>query len=292
MMPMNQGVQIAIIVIIVGFAIIIGSYIAIAIVLTKLNRKMFGKGSVMAWLPIANMYLLGKLTINKIVGWVLVFTWLLSTNFHYVANGVKLNYSILPRGIAFCVAVFYNIAVFGLFIYAIIKYLNLKKIDKEIKLTNDENQNSMQNNTENLNQQVIPANNIASINMNENIQDPILGQTINNDQNQVNFNNSVVNPIPEFVQEPVNNNLNQFNQQTEIPAYENVEESFNQPIMGNNDVFNSSVQEPVQSFQQVPSNRNETIQDPINPIMNNVLEPVSLIDEESTENKNKQNNYQ
>ena len=56
----------------IGLAIVIAIYIATAIFLNKFNKLVYGKGTAKAWIPIANIYLLGKLTVNKFVGWILV----------------------------------------------------------------------------------------------------------------------------------------------------------------------------------------------------------------------------
>ena len=64
------------------FLIIIGIYVAQAIFLNKFNKLVHGKGTALAWIPICNIYLLGKLTINKIVGWVLVACILITGTYH------------------------------------------------------------------------------------------------------------------------------------------------------------------------------------------------------------------
>lgn len=73
----------------------------------------------MAWIPIANIYLLGKLTINKIVGWLLVICMLLS--------GLQVNENyLLPEKLIPIVSIIYTIVVIVLFIYAIVKYCKIK----------------------------------------------------------------------------------------------------------------------------------------------------------------------
>ena len=105
----------------------IGLYIALAIVLNSLNKKMYGKGTALAWIPICNTYLLGKLTINKIMGWILIALMFLTVEFTTTINGLERTYTILPDGINSFVKGIYNIGVFGLFIYAIVKNVQLKK---------------------------------------------------------------------------------------------------------------------------------------------------------------------
>lgn len=108
--------------------LVIGLYIAEAIILNSLNKKMYGKGTALAWIPICNIYLLGKLTIHKIMGWILVALFFLTGNTTVAINGLKKTYSILPAGINSFVKNIYSIGVFGLFIYAIVKNVQLKNI--------------------------------------------------------------------------------------------------------------------------------------------------------------------
>lgn len=53
-------------------------YAALAIFLNSFNKKLYGKSSIMAWIPFANVFLLGKLTFNKDAGYGLVALFVLS----------------------------------------------------------------------------------------------------------------------------------------------------------------------------------------------------------------------
>ena len=107
--------------------LVIGFYVAQGIILTKLNKLMYGKGTPMAWIPLANVYLLGKLTVNKIVGWVLIMFFILSCSVSISINGNETTYGILPENIRSIVSTIYSLVAFVLFIYAIVKYVKLKK---------------------------------------------------------------------------------------------------------------------------------------------------------------------
>ena len=111
----------------VAVILVIGFYVAQGIVLTKLNKLMYGKGTPMAWIPLANVYLLGKLTVNKIVGWVLIVFFILSCSVSISINGNETTYGILPENIRSIVSTIYSLVAFVLFIYAIVKYVKLKK---------------------------------------------------------------------------------------------------------------------------------------------------------------------
>ena len=78
------------------------------ILLYKLNKVMRLEKSIIAWIPIYNIYLLGKLTINELFARLLV-----------IGLFIFIGWDI--TGILYCI----TIAL--LYIYAIIKYIKLKK---------------------------------------------------------------------------------------------------------------------------------------------------------------------
>lgn len=106
--------------VLIGFLVVIivitlAIYIAQAIFLNKFNKLVNGKGTPMAWIPIANIYLLGKLTVNKVVGWVLAIlvvclSFLTGTSTTTI-NGVETTHSILPEGISSIVLILYGLVV-------------------------------------------------------------------------------------------------------------------------------------------------------------------------------------
>lgn len=106
---------------------IIAVYVVVGIVLTKLNKAMYGYSTPMAWIPCCNIYLLGKLTFNKWVGWLLLILGVLSSSQQYKISGNEIvSFSYLPFEISPALSVIYSIIMVGLFIYAIIKYYRLK----------------------------------------------------------------------------------------------------------------------------------------------------------------------
>ena len=151
----------------IGFVVfmlifVIAIYVVEGIFLTKLNKLMYGKGTALAWIPIANSYLLGKLTVNNIVGWTLVICTFLTMNFSTTINGIKKTTSILPYSIRNTVSNILSIVQLGLLVYAIIKYFKLKKEGIVSSSNNEHNVNStdistIENNFEvnsNLNEQI------------------------------------------------------------------------------------------------------------------------------------------
>ena len=112
---------------IVVISIIIGLlaiflYVIYAVFLNKLNKAMHGKTTWMAWVPIINIYLLGKLTVHMVVGIILALGIFLTFGIYWKADGIETYYSILPKNtqdiytIIYCgiVVVFYICAHFKL----------------------------------------------------------------------------------------------------------------------------------------------------------------------------------
>ena len=54
--------------ILIGGLLLIVAYSMVSVLINKLNDVIHGKTTVFAWLPITNVYLLGKLVVNKIIG--------------------------------------------------------------------------------------------------------------------------------------------------------------------------------------------------------------------------------
>lgn len=132
-------------------------YICIALFLNRLNKLIYGKGTWMSFIPIFNIYLLGKLTINKIAGFILVLSIFLTSYYSTTINGVEKVYAILPSDIRIMVGSFSSIITFILFIYAIIKSKGLKKNKKN----NMDEHNATDTNN------VIPLNDISQNNINQ-----------------------------------------------------------------------------------------------------------------------------
>lgn len=106
-------------------------YLGISIVLNKLNKVIYKKSTVMAFLPIFNFYLLGKLTVNKIVGWLLVIATLITSSFIVSINSNEGSYTILPNSTSAFISAITSVMIIFLFIFAIIKYNKIK--DRKFK---------------------------------------------------------------------------------------------------------------------------------------------------------------
>lgn len=112
---------------IVFLIIAIAIYVAVGIFLNKLNKLIYGKGTPMAFIPLVNTYLLGKLTVGKPVGLILVFATLITGTFTTNVDGVENSYTLFSADVSSKISTIVNIVIFGLFIYAIFLYFKLKK---------------------------------------------------------------------------------------------------------------------------------------------------------------------
>lgn len=101
-------------------------YVVQAIFLSKFNKLKKGYGTAMGWVPIANIYLLGKLTFSKIVGWILIGLIFSTATLTITINGVENKYKLFPDDINIIVSRLLALLILGLFIYAIIKYIRIK----------------------------------------------------------------------------------------------------------------------------------------------------------------------
>lgn len=110
----------------IGLIIALVIYILESLLISGLHKLMYGKGTILAWLPFTNVYLLGKLTVNTTVGWILVICTILTANFSFKIGEVSKTYSLLPVDLIGPVSTIQSIAIFGLLIYALIKYFKLK----------------------------------------------------------------------------------------------------------------------------------------------------------------------
>ena len=108
---------IAIVVIVVALVI----YIITSIFMNNLHKKIYGKGTALAWIPYARTYLLGKLAVNKLIGWIYLGVSLVSTM--TVSTGKEGETSALIPGLSGLVSV----ATLTFYIMALIKNGKLKR---------------------------------------------------------------------------------------------------------------------------------------------------------------------
>lgn len=113
------------------FLVVAAIYVGSAIFLNEFNKLVDGKGSSLSWIPFANLYLLGKLTVNKAIGWILIggeiLIFILSARMTITINGMVREYSLIPAGVHSFLTTSFEIAIVIVLILGIIKFYNLKK---------------------------------------------------------------------------------------------------------------------------------------------------------------------
>ena len=101
----------------VTIAIVIILFFITSITLSKYNVKKNGYYSVLAWIPFARLYLLGKFTIHKLFGFLLMIGIILSGKIILDVDGVEKTYSFLPENIR--IIVFYTTITIETFLFAL-----------------------------------------------------------------------------------------------------------------------------------------------------------------------------
>lgn len=127
-MPIDFDIIVENLVIVIAILLLI--HIMLAITLNKLNKNKYQKSTPMSWLPIFNIYLLGKLAIHKVFGIILIISMVLGIKITIPTNGEESVYG-LPDNIRNIINIV-NISLFLLFfVIVIIKSLNNKKEEPE-----------------------------------------------------------------------------------------------------------------------------------------------------------------
>lgn len=115
--------------------LIIIMYVFMGVFLGKLNKLIYGKGTPMAWIPLLNTYLMGKLVVNKVFGIILVIIpFIISfmpgadiSNTHTtVQNGVQTTVS-TSTSLNTILLLVYSLICLVIFVLAVVKYFKLKK---------------------------------------------------------------------------------------------------------------------------------------------------------------------
>lgn len=94
--------------------------------LISINKLMYNKNTVLAWIPIINIYLLGKLTRGRFVGLLLLIVDILLMSYPKVEHGKIIMQSIIPKNIQSIISIIYSVIIILFVVYAVIKYSRLK----------------------------------------------------------------------------------------------------------------------------------------------------------------------
>ena len=106
---------------------LIAIYIACSKFLSNLNKLIYGKGTILAWLPFTSIYLMGKLAFNELAGWGLLVICILSSSYTITVNGVETVQTIAPASIQGPLSKIYPFLNLGVLVCCILKYNKLKK---------------------------------------------------------------------------------------------------------------------------------------------------------------------
>ncbi len=196
----SDTILVVLIMFIIGLIVLLIMYIIVAKILNKFNKLKYGKGTALAWIPLCNIYLLGKLAFNKFFGWLLILGSLLVSNYTVTINGQTTTYSVISGEISSVSSYIYGAIVFMTFIVMLIKYSKLKKQNINNKDNSENKINSgtvIDNDIETINTVAPVDNNSQLTNNYESLESVVIGQLNNetfiNDgeqQNSVNNENS------------------------------------------------------------------------------------------------------
>ena len=153
---LGLGIGFIIIIVLVACIPNIAMWIFLGIFLNKYSKLKTGKGTAIAWIPVINVYVLGKLAFNKIVGWLLVVLRC-SIYFYGIISSLNthLDYEKLNSIQTFHI-LFAMLVVLVVTIYCVIKYNKDKKLigsfdNNKIENVEEQSIKTFNNNNENLN---------------------------------------------------------------------------------------------------------------------------------------------
>lgn len=109
------------------------AFILQAIITNKLNKNLYGKSSIFAFLPFLNMFTLGKVCADEIVGLVIATMLILCFRLTIPINGVNKTYAIIPESTTKVLFPYCIFIIVCLYIYSIFKFIRSIK-DKKGKI--------------------------------------------------------------------------------------------------------------------------------------------------------------
>ena len=121
-------------------------YVIFSSILSKANKTIYEEKNIFAWIPIFNLYLLGKIAINKIIGVILVLIEFLIgflCSIPYFQN-------VIPSYIVDILSLVFIFVIIILFFIVLAKYFKVKKRKRIVYVNyvspNDDNGNNVDNN--------------------------------------------------------------------------------------------------------------------------------------------------
>ena len=117
-MMLSMGVMFIVVLIVV--------YIIWGLFLNSFNKLVEGHGTILGFLPIANLYLLGKLTFNSFMGLMLVLASFVCGALTSKVNGVYALEKYIPKQFLDQILTYYSIVILAVFLIGVLKYLGLR----------------------------------------------------------------------------------------------------------------------------------------------------------------------
>lgn len=112
--------------------VVIAIYIVVSVFINKFHKQLEGRGTIRAWIPVLNIYILGKFLLNKGFGWGLVIAQIvisiLTSTTTTTINDVTTTSSILPQSASNVINTIWGVAFLGLFVWAIVKFVKNKGV--------------------------------------------------------------------------------------------------------------------------------------------------------------------
>lgn len=98
-------------------------YVIFSSILSKANKTIYEEKNIFAWIPIFNLYLLGKIAINKIIGVILVLLVFL------IGSLISIPYfqNVIPSYIVDILSLVFIFVIIILFFIVLAKYFKIKK---------------------------------------------------------------------------------------------------------------------------------------------------------------------
>ena len=131
-------------------------YIIYCIFIRSFYKLVYEKKTVLAWIPIYNIYLLGTLVINELIGFIVAICSLLFIRFQITFSNFSINYGVLDmlpeesRKVIYTkIAPIFFVILLLILIIGIIKYILLNKEHKnKLKYASKINKQNISNNNE------------------------------------------------------------------------------------------------------------------------------------------------
>lgn len=121
-------------------------YVIFSSILSKVNKTIYERKNIFAWIPIFNLYLLGKIAVNKIIGVILVLLVFL------IGSLISIPYfqNVIPSYIIDILSLVFIFVIIILFFIVLAKYFKIKKRKRTVYVNyvspNDDNGNNVDNN--------------------------------------------------------------------------------------------------------------------------------------------------